>query len=460
MIRHSCGLPRLSIVKERGPWHCGWILLVAGVALAGGQDDQRLRGQQLAIQGGRIIPIAGEPIEHGVILIRDGKISAVGDDLAIPIDAQVIDATGKTVMPGFVEPHSSAAMSQANEQNPNVPFLSVVDSIDPVREYFEDSRRNGVTTVAVVPGNSTMIGGQAAIVKTAGGFVEDMILRGQAGMKLSLQPTRGESRMSHLAKLRQELTRARRALEEGNDAVLASANGSEPEDGARTDGSAEEDEGGDDQSQESPSERDAALQLDALKQLVEGRTPAFIYCQTAMDALHAIDLTNKFQLNSILVLGRNCYRAAGEIAASKLPVILDPTLVFWRTDPRTEEDEKIVLPRIYREQKVPVTFQVSQSGNSTLGTRYLWFQAATAVKYGMPVDEALEAITLRPARLLGVADFVGSIEPGKDGDLVVLSGDPLDVETWVDVTIVNGRVAYERDRDRKLRLLLQPDQQR
>src|SRR5262245_38794283 len=110
---------------------------------------------QLAIKGGRIIPVAGPPIEGGVILIRDGKVQAVGKDLAIPADYTVLDAAGKVILPGFLEAHSPRGMDQGNERNNNVPFLSVLDAIDPGQEYFEDCRRNGVTTVAIVPSDDT-----------------------------------------------------------------------------------------------------------------------------------------------------------------------------------------------------------------------------------------------------------------------------------------------------------------
>jgi cytosine/adenosine deaminase-related metal-dependent hydrolase len=168
----------------------------------------------------------------------------------------------------------------------------------------------------------------------------------------------------------------------------------------------------------------------------------------------------------VLVLGHNCHKAAKLVAQSNLPVILDPTLVFWETDPRSGEDRKVVLPKIYREAGVPLTFQVTgmAGGNlfrapdlpATLGTNFLWYQAATAVKYGLPREDALEAITLRPAKLLGIDTLAGSIEPGKDADLVILTGDPLKLTTWVETTLVRGKVVYERDKDRKLRQLL-PD---
>src|SRR5438477_5024374 len=191
------------------PWRLGIWTLAGMLAVATEMPAQ----EQLAIKGGKILPIVGAPIDGGVILIRDGKVQAVGKDLTIPSDYRVIDASGQVVLPGFIEAHSSRGMDQANERNNNVPFLSVVDAIDPGQEYFEDCRRNGVTTVAVVPGDDTMIGGQAAIIKTAGSYVEQMIVKRQAGIKISLRPPANRSRMSHLASLRKELDAARDTLQ-------------------------------------------------------------------------------------------------------------------------------------------------------------------------------------------------------------------------------------------------------
>ena len=125
-------------------------------------------------------------------------------------------------------------------------------------------------------------------------------------------------------------------------------------------------------------------------------------------------------------------------------------------DPRTGDQEKVVIPRTMAENKVPFVFQVSGSTFSTLGTNYLWYQAAVAVKYGMDKEDALQAITLRPAQMLGVDRFVGSLEVGKDADIAVLSGDPMDVNTWVDYTVVSGKVVYDRTKDRKIQNLLEP----
>ena len=425
--------------------------------------------EQLAIKGGRILPIAKAPINGGVILIRDGKIQAVGKDLAIPSDYKVIDATGKVVLPGFIEAHSSRGMDQANERNNNVPFLSVIDAIDPGQEYFEDCRRNGVTTVAIVPGDDTMIGGQAAIIKTAGTFVEQMIVKRQAGIKISLRPALSRSRMSHLASLRRELDAARDLLHDDYQKPKVTAGKAEapratPEEEQNAE-PAQEPQQPDNPEAQPESPADVSARREALVRLLRGEMPAFIYCDAAMDVPQALKLTQEYKLKTILVLGQHCWKAAKQVAASKLPVILDPTLVFWETDPRTGEDRQIVLPRLYREAGVPLTFQVTgiAGGSSfrapdlppTLGTNYLWYQAATAVKYGTPLPEALEAITLRPAKLLHADALAGSIEVGKDADLVILTGEPLKISTWVQTTIVRGQVVYEREKDRKLQHLLQ-----
>lgn len=429
----------------------------------------------LAIQDAKIYTVSGEPIESGTVLIRDGRIVDVGSDVRIPGEARVIDAQGMVVMPGFIDAHNSAGMSQANEQNSVVPFLSVVDSIDPVASYFEECRRNGITSAAVVPGNSTLIGGKAVIVKTAGRFVDDMIVRRDSGIKLSLRPTSG-SRMSQLARLRRELDKAKAALEKeaersekadekkakNESAGSAESERDEQADGEKSKGDTKE-EGEDKEADKSDEKGDGGQEkkeegLEALKLAVQGKLPAYIYCEKPMDVVAAVKLSEGYGLTSIFVLGRDCYKAADLLAKQKTTVILDPSLVFWETDPRTREDKKIVLPRIYQAAGVPFVFQIQSSGSqSTLGSSYFWYQAATAVKYGVSTQDALAAVTLEPAKLLGIEKLVGSIEVGKDADLIVLTGEPLEIGTWVEHTIVGGNVVYNRADDEKLERLLSPE---
>ncbi len=430
----------------------------------------------LAIQGAKIITVSGETIEKGTVLIRDGRIEAVGVDIKIPGEAFVIDGTGKVVMPGMIDTHNAAGMSQANEQASVVPFLSVVDSIDPISSYFDECRRNGITTASVVPGNSTLIGGKAAIVKTAGGYVNDMLVRRDSALKLSLRPT-GGSRMSQMAQLRKELDAAKKAIAEEKekaekeaeakkpDSKQSDSKGKDSDNKDSSDKAADDDKKEDDKSAAESKTEDAKESskakdegLEALKLAVKGELPVYIYCEVAMDVAAAKKIVDDYGLEPVFVLGRDCYPAAKLLAKEKRTVILDPTLVFWKTDPRTREDEKIELPKIYKDAGVPFVFQVSDSNRrTTLGTSYFWYQAATAVKYGMSEADALAALTLEPAKLLGLDDRLGSIEAGKEADLVILTGEPLDITTWVETTIVDGEVVYKRDEDEKLKRLLSPE---
>ncbi len=422
----------------------------------------------LAIQNAKIITVSGETIENGVVIIRDGKIDSVGKDINIPGEALIIDGTGKVVMPGIIDAHSADGMSQANERNALVPFLSVVDSIDPNASYFEECRRNGITTAAVVPGNSTLIGGKAAIVKTAGQYVNDMLVRRDSALKLSLRPVSG-SRMSQMSQLRKEFDKAKRALEkeseesgkkesqEESKSEDSESEDDEPDPEDESDANDEDDSDpsadADDDSQ--PSAEDEGLEV--LKLALQGKLPVYIYCEFAMDVVAAKQLAKDYELDTVLVLGRDCYKAAEVLAELEKTVILDPTLVFWETDSRSREDKKVVLPEIYNKAGVPFIFQVgSASTRGTVGNSYFWYQAATAVKFGVSTDVALAAITLEPAKLLGIDSMVGSIEVGKDADLIVLTGEPLDIATWVEYTIVGGEVVYDRAEDEKLERLLTP----
>ena len=415
----------------------------------------------LAIQGAKIITISSDPIENGTILIRDGKIAAVGTEIDIPGEAHVIDAEGLVIMPGFVDAHNAAGMSQANEQNSVVPFLSVVDSIDPIADYFEECRRNGITTAAVVPGNSTLIGGKAAIVKTAGQYVDDMIVKRDSALKLSMRPTSG-SRMTHRARLRKELDKARKALEKESEDQKADDKKENEEAEKKAEEKAGEGDEGDkkeaDGEKSAPEKSTAEDEgLAALKLAVKGEMPVYIYCEVAMDVSAALQLVDEYELDPILVLGRDCHKAAELLADTDLTVILDPTLVFWEEDRATRSDVQRILPKIYSEADVPFIFQIENSASRrTLGNSYFWYQAATAEKYGLDHDSALAALTVAPAKLLGIDDSVGTIEEGKDADLILLSGEPLDITTWVDKTIVDGEVVYDRSQDEKLERLLSP----
>jgi imidazolonepropionase-like amidohydrolase len=166
----------------------------------------------------------------------------------------------------------------------------------------------------------------------------------------------------------------------------------------------------------------------------------------------ALEIQQTHKLNAVLVLSPDCYKAADLIARSKLPVILDPQLIVWETNEQTNEEEMKIIPKIFHKAGVRFAFQTD---TSQYGRRYLWYQAATAVKHGMKRIEALKSITLYPAQFIGVDDRLGSIEAGKEATLIFLTGDPLDSQSWVDQVMIAGEIVYERAKDERLKKLLE-----
>jgi len=385
--------------------------------------------KKLAVEAGRIITIAGKDIKNGVILIEDGTIKAVGTDVEIPWDAFVIEAKDQVVMPGFVMAHTSSGLDRENENMPEVPFISTFDSIDPISTFFEDSLRDGVVAMLVLPGNNTLLGGTGTIVKPYGRTVEAMLIKRYAGLKISLQPSQNTSRMGHMQRFRRYVSDLKDYLEEYEQRKA------------------------DAKEEKKPFDEEIDVTKQSMVDLLNKKLTAFIYCDRAADVPKAIEIQKTHELNTVLVLGPDCYKAAGLIAKSKLPVILDPELIVWETNEQTNEEEMKVIPMIFHKAGVKFAFQTD---TSQYGRRYLWYQAATAVKYGMKREEALKSITLYPSQFIGVDNRLGSIETGKEATMVFLTGDPLDAQSWVDQVMIAGEIVYERAKDERLKKLLEP----
>ncbi len=372
----------------------------------------------LAIKGARIITVSGDEIEAGVLVVRGGKIEGAGRDVEVPWDARTVDAAGKVLVPAFVEAHTFRGMDRPNERMGSVPFVSTFDALNPVDPYFEDCLRQGLGTLHVAPGNETLIGGQSCVVHPGGVTAESMMVARNAFLKISLKPRAGTSRMAHLAALRKELDEVSELLKGAGTA-----------------------KGGAPDPRREPMER-----------LLKGVTPAFVYCPTASDVHRAIDLADTYKFRMKLVLGRDGWRAAEEIAKRKLEVVLAPELAYWETDEDSHEEVRrnAVLPL----WKAGVKFAL-QSDPSSFGASLLWYQAATAVKHGLPRADALRSVTLWPAEILGLGGRLGSLEKGKDATFALLTGDPLDTQTWVDQVWVLGKPVYERSKDAALRRVLE-----
>jgi imidazolonepropionase-like amidohydrolase len=422
--------------------------------------------EKVALIGGRIIPVVGEPIDKGTVLIERGKITAVGKDVDVPYDARVFDVSGKVVFPGMIDVHTWRGLDRPNEARPVTPHLDAYDALDPSQLFFEDALRLGVTAVHVIQANNTVIGGLGRVVRPIGLSVSEMTIAEGAFLKISITPRSGHERMLQMAMLRETFLELDDYLEK-----LAEKRYEEQlkEDKKEIEvGPAEARKRGvelirgedlDDQhrnllrlvgGQVRVGEQDGAVLFKPLG--------AFVYCGSAMDVAHAVRLAedNGFFDRLVLVLGGECFKAVGELKKAARPVVLPAELVYKETDPLTGEIRETFVPKKISE--AGLLYAIVPGPDTSLAERMLNYQAARLVRHGVSRDEALRAITLNPAKVLGLDKRLGSIEPGKDAHLVVFSGDPLDFNSVVERVFIDGIPAYERAKDVRLKRLLSKDE--
>ena len=388
----------------------------------------------VAVKGGKILTIAGPVIEDGVVLIENGRIKKVAKtaEVEIPWAAKVVDATGKVVMPTWVVAHSQGGQRGFNENMQNVPWLSVADAIDPAAIYFEDALRNGVGTIHVLPGNQTLLGGSGMVVRPVGRTVEDMAVAANTGIKMSLAaPARGGGRL-------QQIRQLRRAIEDVREYLADFERRKAEFDKEKAAGAI-------------PADKNWTEEIDRTKKvacdLVQKKTKGWLYVPSVAEVDEALRLSQELDL--VIALGPNIDEAAAMLTKFKKPVILDDVIEYFETDEETQKERKICTPKLLAAAGVPFALTLGTSGP----TSYPWWQLGTCVRNGVDRREALEALTVVPARLLGLEDQIGSLTEGKLGNLQILTGDPLQATTWVETVLLEGAVVYERSKDPRLQYL-------
>ncbi len=418
--------------------------LIAALVLAGASAAP---AQIVVLENAQIIPVVGKDIKKGSILIKDGRIAEIGQNVEVPFNAKVIDCSGKTLFPGMVDVHTWRGMDQPNESPPVTPFVNVYDAIDPSQLFFEDSLRDGVTSIHVIPGNDCVIGGMSRVVHPIGMTPEEMTTAAHVALKLSITPKSGFDRMLQMATMREAFIKLDEAMaklaekryedklrEEGKDLDV-------PPDEAQKRG------------RELIREEDIDEKDRNLLRLTQGKARAFTYCGRAMDIAPAVREAKArgYFDQAVLVLGSECYKAAAELKKAGLPVALDGDLVHRETDPMTGDEKETFVPSVIA--RTGLKFALQRKYGSSLGERYLWYQAARCVREGISRETALMSITQWPADMLGLGDRLGSLEAGKDANILVLSGDPLDVQTWVEKVFIQGEEVYDRAADIRLKEL-------
>jgi imidazolonepropionase-like amidohydrolase len=399
------------------------VLALLGLA-ATAQAGQR--PGSFAVRAGTVISISGDDLSPGVVVVRDGRIESVGGaDTLIPEGLEVIDAGDGVLMPGFIDAHSSRGLDFTYETAADASFIRVHDGINPVSLEIEDARRNGITTLLVAASNNAFIGGRAAIIHPQGIAVDSMIVEMDAALKISLAPRAGTSRMGHLAQLRRIL--------DGSKRWLADRETARKREGRRA------------------SKDDIPPEKQALVDLLEGRLRTFIYCPTAADVSTAFSLGRTYGFHVTPILAPEAWRAAELVRTNNVRAVLTPRLDTWETQPDGTRLH-VNLAKVLSDAGVSYSLTTD---SRALGAQHPWYQAARAVRAGVPRAEALAAVTREPAVLLGFGNRKGVIAPGADADLLLLSGDPLSGSAFVDRSWVRGIEIYDRRDDVKLERLLQ-----
>ncbi|MCY3808614.1 MAG: amidohydrolase family protein [Gemmatimonadetes bacterium] len=418
------------------------VRIALAVALVGAAAATPVAAQSYAITGGTIHTLAGDPFV-GTVVIRAGEIAAVGADVEVPADAQIVDATGQHVYPGMFDAASRLGLTEVGavsvtndhrEQGAYKPHLQAATAIHPASEHIPVARANGITHTLTVP-QGGRVPGQASLVVLDGWTIEEMAIDLGAAMAISYPSRRGgfgrgggggeggwkaaEKRYREtVAELDEWLEAARRY-----DAAAAAG---------------------------TTVERD--LKAEAMARVARGEMPVLLAANGERDIRSAVEWASRQNLRFVIAGGREAWRIADWLAEAGVDVVLSPTQSL-PSGPDEPYDEAYANPGKLHAAGVRIAFATFGSSDS----RTLPYEAAQAVPYGLPRDAAIAAVTRNAAEMLGFGARLGTIEAGRIANLMITDGDPLEIRTQVTGLFILGREAsldnkherlYERYRAR------------
>jgi imidazolonepropionase-like amidohydrolase len=403
----------------------GILVLAAGLLLAGPAAGAALAAGDVAVRAETLHTMAGPPIRDGVVVIRGGKVAAAGPAREVRIPAGMRVLAAKVATPGLVDARTAVGLTgwlnQAQDQDvlersaPVQPELRALDAYDARERLIEWIRGFGVTTVHTGHAPGEVVSGQTLIAKTRGDTVEEAVVVPEAMLAVTLgagavvegdaKRTTPGTRSKAVALLRSELVKAQEHL--------------------RKQAASEE---------EKRPARD--LRLETLGRVLEGKLPLLVTAHRHNDIVAALRVAKEFEIRVVLDGAAEAYLVADEIKAAGVPVIVHPTMA--RASGERENLGMETAATLIR-AGIPVAFQ-SGYESYVPKTRVVLLEAAVAAGRGLPFDETLAAVTIEAARILGVAGRVGSLEPGKDGDVALYDGDPFEYTTHCTGVVIEGEV--------------------
>ena len=382
----------------------------------------------MVIINGKILPMEGKNIENGFVRIKGKKIAELGDmsEYESKKEDEVIDVQGAWVLPGLIEAHAHIGITEekwgtigddCNEETlPVTPALRAIDAVNPMDPAFHDAIEAGITSVMAGPGSANVVGGQFVFMKTQGRFIDNMIVKHPAAMKVAFgenpkvnygdKDQLPSTRMGIAALLRKTLHEAVQYKTDKEKGNLA-----------QTD-----------------------FEIEPWIPVLSREIPLKAHAHRTDDILTAIRIAKEFEVDITIDHGTEAHLIADEIKESGFPVIVGPDL--------TARSKIEVKNMDFKTNKIlhdaGVLFSITTDHPVSL-IQYLPLCAGLAVKHGLPMEEGIKAITINPARICRVDDRVGSLKKGKDADIAIFSGNPLEVFTETLYTIIDGQVIYKKE---------------
>ena len=384
----------------------------------------------IALVGGTVFTMCGENLKNGIVLIEDGKITAVGKNIKIPDGCKIIDTTGKVVTPGLIDAHTHLGIyaesldwsgEDVNEiSQPVTPALDVMDALNPADIGLAETVGGGITTVMVAPGSANPVGGQCLVIKTRPcDCVEQMIVKRYAGLKIAFgenpRHTYGDNkrmpviRMATAALIRETLQKGRDYIEKAGSKDFKFDYG-----------------------------------MEAVSRVLRHEMPVRAHAHRADDIVTALRIAAEFDIDIIIEHATEGYMIADVLAERQAGVVLGPLMV---TKGKLElKEASWRAPAVLAERGVMFALM---SDHPVVPSKFLPVYAGIAARFGLSEDLALRAITINAAKILGLENRIGSIEQGKDADLVVWSDHPLLLAAKPEFVIIDGRVG-EVDSEQKV----------
>jgi len=402
-----------------------------------------------AIAHAKIFTLAGSPIDDGTLVIRDGKIVAVGATVEVPQGAQVIDAKGLQVYPGLFDSVTQMGLSEISAVSATVdssetgsynPDVVAATAVSPSSEHIPVTRASGITEVLAVPasggldffGGRGILGGQASAIHLAGWTIDEMLLKKSAAMVLNWPEIETETfDFSTFSRKEKPYTEAKQEYEKQVNELTDWLERARHYAQAMEKGSI--------------AKYDRDLKLEALVPVLRGELPLLVFADRARDIRNAVEYCDKQKLKMILAGGSEAYKVKDLLRSKDIPVVLRPML----TEPDEEDDPyDRLLSQPAELAAAGVKFSIASFDNSF--ARRLGQNAANAVAHGLAYDEALRAVTIYPAQIFGLGSQIGTLEQGKIANLIVTNGDPLELTTDVKYLFIKGQPTSMENKHHRL----------